>query len=122
MARRPGAREWPPTVSFCVSTLVVTAAVWACARMLQTTPGVGEADAALRSDTRGADRGSRVSIRSWTWTAPEGDVIAGVRVEAGSAALELSADAAIDCWSVRGIGTPTVRVTGAGARSCAEIS
>jgi hypothetical protein len=58
-----------------------------------------------------------------TLTAPAGQVITTVAIKAGNACLEFTADGTVGCYTVEGIGTPSVTVTRSGSGpTCKEIS
>jgi hypothetical protein len=58
-----------------------------------------------------------------TLTAPAGQVITTVAIKAGNACIEFTADGTVGCYTVEGIGTPSVTVTRSGSGpTCKEIS
>jgi hypothetical protein len=58
-----------------------------------------------------------------TLTAPAGQVITTVAIKAGTACITFNSDTTIGCYTVSGLGTPSVTVTRSGSGpTCKEIS
>lgn len=114
------APAWHQHVQFGLSVLFVTAGLWIGAQFLLASIGAKSADAATARCPQG---GVKLERGPWVWTAAGGDVIESVCVKAGTQTYSFYADGSRDCYTVTGLGTATVEVSGGGtSRWCKAVS
>jgi hypothetical protein len=112
MAKRTPAPRWHAHLSFGVSVLIVTAAIWAAAQVLQASSATPIANASTGRVAVAASGDFMLESGPWVWSAPRGRVISGVTVTVGGKTRSFAADESSDCYAVKGIGTRTVQVSG----------
>jgi hypothetical protein len=108
---------WKLAAVLALVTLGMTAAYFVAAPV-GAAPGGGGGGNCVSGGTK-----IDVSMESYTIVAPAGTVVTAVYIKAGNVCIPVTSDSNDGCYSVSGLGTPTVMVTRVGSGSeCKEIS